>query len=183
MVPDTRMRLAAVAKALDDIITPVIPADAQFALEQLALIKRSISIVMDQIPHEYGFIIRDAQDYVQLAADLAVRMPEDSPARSRLMEGAVRGDAIIPAEVPDRLMVESYLRGLKQDVENAVEEICALPDKNRRRALSRMILDHSERQTLRERVWVAATGFDTDPQALPSVETVIYGEREAISRS
>ena len=183
MVPDTRMRLAAVVKALDDIVTPVIPADAKFAHEQLALIKQSIRIVMDQIPHEYGFIVRDAQDYVQLAADLAAGMPEDSPARSRLMEYAERGKSIIPAEVPDRPMVENYLGGLKKDVENAVEAIFALPDETMRRTLSRLILDHSERQTLRERVWVAATGFDTDPQSLPSMEAVIYGERDSISRS
>jgi hypothetical protein len=175
MVPDTTLRLQAALKTLDDVITPLIPAQAAFAQEQLALIKRSIALVCTQIPHEYAFIIRDAQGCMELGRALAALLPSGDRCRIALQDAIGQATTITPAEIPDRPAIESVLRGLKQTLENAVDALAASPDPDVRARTTRLVLEHSEQQTIRERVWVLATGFDPDPAGLPSIDSAIYG--------
>jgi hypothetical protein len=41
-----------------------------------------------------------------------------------------------------------------------------------------VVLEHTRRQTLLERAWVADTGFDRDPASLPLPETILYSAGE-----
>jgi hypothetical protein len=183
MVPDTALRLKAALKTLEDVITPLIPAPAKFAQEQLALIKKSIALVCAQIPQEYGFVVRDAQGYLELARAIAALLTSSDPQGAALQDSIAQAAAAVPAEVPNRPRLEAALRALKRDVENAVDTISSAPDPELRAKTARLVLDHSEQQTIRERVWVVATGFDPDPASLPTIEEVIFGRRNRAERS
>lgn len=175
MVPDTRLRLATLAKALADIIAPALPADAGFARDQLALITKSLAIVIGQIGHEHAFTVRDAMDYHRLAADLAARLP-DVPARRALEHVCAASRGIVPEAIPDRAELEAHVRDLRGAIEAAMADVVAENDPALRHELSMLVLDHSTRQTLRERAWAIDTGFESDPSAVPPVETLIYGD-------
>lgn len=174
MVPDTCLRLSAVVKALDDIITPALPPEASFAHEQLALIKASIRIAIDQIPHEQAFAVRDAQDCLALARSLAPFLPSASTDGQRLHEAIDRMGAATPSAIVDRPDFERHLRAFKCTLESVSESLCAKATGDALREIQALILDHSARQTLRERAWAKATGFELDPAAIPPVETLIY---------
>ena len=175
MVPDTRLRLTTVVKALDDIITPALPAEAVFAHEQLALIKKSISIAIEQIVHEYAFTVRDAKEYLALAEALTSHMADNHPVRPKLADTRERGHRIVPETIPDRPAVEAYLHSLKSDVEVAVEVLFTDTKGKDMRAVEALILDHGAGQTLRERAWTISTGFEKDPASIPPVTDLIYG--------
>ena len=179
MVPDTRLRLTTVVKALDDIITPALPAGAVFAHEQLALIKKSIGIAIEQIVHEYAFTVRDAKEYLALADALTSHMADNNPVRQKLVDAQERGRQIVPETIPDRPAVEAYLHSLKNDVEVAVEVLFADAKLKDMRAVEALILDHSARQTLRERAWTISTGFEKDPASVPPVTGLIYDDGAA----
>ncbi len=74
MVPDTVLCLVAVQKALEDIIVPLLPDDADFAREQLALIIKSIALMRKQIPLEYAFHVHDAKAFATFADELADKL-------------------------------------------------------------------------------------------------------------
>ncbi len=174
MVPDTCLRLRTVLKALDDIVTPALPQEAGFAHEQLALIKKSLQLAIDQIPHETAFLVRDAQDHLALAHDLARYLEPAGQLQSRLARSTVQVEAILPADVPDVSALGEALRTLKQDLEDAVDGLCAKRTAAELVAIERLVLDHSARRIEMERAWTIATGFERDPSAIPPVSNLIY---------
>jgi len=179
MVPNTTMRLAAVIKAIEDIIAPAIAEDKKFAQEQLVLIKKSIALVKEQITNEYGFIIRDAHDCFRLAEELTAIMPDNEPLRATLLAQRAKGAELIPTQIPNHQQAEDFLRNFKQILEDSVTTLLATEpqsptERDRQRDISRIVLEHSERQTLRERAWVVDTGFDSDPDSLPSIEDILF---------
>jgi hypothetical protein len=173
------MRLAAVIKAIDDIIAPAIPEDKKLAQEQLGLIKKSIALVKDQITHEYGFIVRDALDCFRLADELAAIMADNEPLRTNLLAQRAKGEEVVPAKIPNRREAEDFLRSFKKVLEDTVATLLSSQprsplEQDQQIKIRRAVLEHSERQTLRERAWVVATGFDTDPASLPSIEDILF---------
>ena len=183
MVPDTCLRLRTVLKALDDIVTPALAPDAGFAHEQLALIKKSLQLAIDQIPHEYAFMVRDAQDHLALAGDLAPWLEPGSALQARLAGSTRHIEAILPATLPDLPALERGLRALKQDMEDAVDGLCTDRKAAELNAIERLVLDHSARRIEMERAWTIATGFEKDPSALPPVADLIYGTADTPAES
>jgi len=175
VVPDTCLRLRTVLKALDDIVTPALPAEAAFAHEQLALIRKSVELAIAQIPHEYAFMARDAQDHLALAGALAAYLGPDSPHRPRLAATAAAVAAVAPADMPRTQLLEQRLRALKQDLEDAVDQLCTSLAPSELAAVQQLVLDHSARRIELERAWTVATGFERDPGAIPAVTDLLYG--------
>ncbi|MES2492521.1 MAG: hypothetical protein V4579_04475 [Pseudomonadota bacterium] len=174
MVPDTCLRLRTCLKALDDIVTPALAPDAGFAHEQLALIKKSLQLAIDQIPYEYVFMVRDAQDHLVLARDLAPYVESGGALEARLAGSAGVIAALLPAALPDLPELKQRLRTLKQDVEDTVDGLCTDRTGTELNAIERLVLDHSARRIEMERAWTIATGFEIDPSAIPPVVELIY---------
>lgn len=176
MVPDTSLRLAAMQKALEDIIAPILPPDADFAREQLALIVRSLALVRKQIPHEYAFHVHDARTFSAFGREVAACLPARHPAHGSLAGAIERVGAIVPPVVPDRIGLEDAVRTLRLEIEQVVSE--AGEDPATLHALGPVVLAHTRRQTLLERAWVVDTGFDRDPANLPPPEAILYSAGE-----
>ena len=174
MVPDTCLRLRTVLKALDDIVTPALPSDAGFAHEQLGMIKKSLQLAIDQIPHEYAFMVQDARDHLALAGQLSPYIAPGSALQLRLGESFRELEATLPAFRPNIPVLEQSLRALKQDVEDIVNELCRDRQAEELGAIERLVLDHSARRVMMERAWTIATGFETDPSAIPPIADLLY---------
>ena len=176
MVPDTCLRLKTVLKALDDIIAPVIPKDASFAHDQLGLIRKSLQLAIDQIPYEYAFMVQDARDHLALAGRLAECIAPDDAMRARLAAASAEVSARIPEAQPDPPALDRSLRALKQNLEDAVDALCQSRQGDELRAVEQIVLDHSAARITMERAWTIATGFETDPSAIPPIAELLYPE-------
>lgn len=174
MVPDTCLRLRTVLKALDDIVTPALPSDAGFAHEQLGLIKKSLQLAIDQIPHEYAFMVRDARDHLALARQLSSYIAPGSALQVRLAGSSGELEAGLPESRPNIPVLEQNLRALKQDLEDAVNELCRDRQAEELDAIERLVLDHSTVRITIERAWTIATGFETDPSTIPPIANLLY---------
>ena len=174
MVPDTRMRLSAVTKALNDIIAPALSKDKKYALEQLALIQKSIALIQDQIIHEYSFLIRDAMDYIELANAIINLLPVNDSIRENLHQEKTKLEQQLPKQIPDRETDENNIRLFKSYMEETVEKLMSNTELSNYQQLFDVILSHSEKQTTRDRAWTLATGFDPAPQTLPSIRGSVY---------
>ena len=173
MVPDTVLRLAAVQKALEDIIVPLLPDDADFAREQLSLIIKSIALMQKQIPLEFAFHVHDAHAFAAFADDLSARLPANYAGRAELATAVARVRLVAPAKVPDRQELEDAVRSLRRDIERIIDDESA--DAAAFAAIGPVVLAHTRRQTLLERAWVADTGFERDAASLPTPRALIDG--------
>ena len=173
MVPDTVLRLVAVQKALEDIIVPLLPDDADFAREQLALIIKSIALMRKQIPLEYAFHVHDAKAFATFADELADKLPTSCLARASLATAVERVRIIAPPQVPDRQALEDAVQALRAEIERVIDDDSA--DAATFAAIGPVVLAHTRRQTLLERAWVADTGFERDAESLPTPRNLIYG--------
>jgi hypothetical protein len=172
MAPDTRLRLAAVKKGLEDIIAPLIPADAAFAQEQLGLILRSIEIVRDQIPHEDAFLIHDAHAFAALGREL-LELAEGQGAVLQPLRDAIDDvEAAVPHAAVPRAKVEGCAQAVRQRIEEAVDTLGQDPAMLAK--IGPSVLRFTRRQTELERRWVVATGFDPAPADLPALDTFLY---------
>jgi hypothetical protein len=162
MVPDTRLRLGAVLKALDDIIGPSLHPEANFAREQLALIAKSIALVRDQIPHELGFVLNGAKADIALAESLLAVIPDDE---SVLREAASQMQSLLPSGDIHRGRIDEATLNLKRAIEAAVES----GSRTNFDKVASLVVEHSTAQAVRERGWIVATGFDLSPAELPSL--------------
>lgn len=179
MVPDTTLRLRTALKALEDIVSPALPAEAAFAHEQLALIRKSLQLVIDQIPHEYAFMVKDAHDHLALAQGLVPRISCEDSLRAKLVASAGKVSELLPASVPVVPALVENLRALKQELEDAVDTLCATSTGAELAEIEQLVLDHSARRIIMERAWTVATGFETEPSVIPPVTELVYRERTA----
>ncbi len=175
MVPDTTLRLKAVLKALDEVIEPVIPEDAALAREQLALARKSIALVIEQIPLELAYMIRDVREDVALARQVLARLGPEDPFLARLEASITDAEAALPAVPPDADAIKATWLQMKEALQDAVDNLFADAPDELWKSLGRAVIEYSEQRNLRERAWVAATGFDPEPGKLPSLREAALG--------
>jgi len=175
MVPDTTLRLKAVLKALDEVIEPVLPEDAALAREQLALARKSIALVIEQIPLELPYMVRDAREDMAFARRILDRLAPEDPLRGPLEARLADGEAALPAALPDPDAVRAQWLGMKDALQETVDRLFADAPDELWASLGKAVVEYSERRNLRERAWVAATGFDPEPGKLPSLREAALG--------
>lgn len=176
MVPDTRLRLKAVLKALEEVIDPAMPEDALLAREQLGLIQKTIALVMAQAPLECVFMISDTREDLALARHLASSLAPGHALRCSLESCIARTEAALPASMPDTDAVRALWIETKEVVEGVVDRLFASAPQSVWESLGEIIVAYSEKRNLRERAWAAETGFDPDPGSLPSLRKAATGE-------
>jgi hypothetical protein len=175
MVPDTTLRLKAVLKALDEVIEPVIPEQAALAREQLALAKKSIALVMDQIPLELAYMMRDMREDMEFARQILARLGSEDPLSRKLESAIAEGEAALPAVLPDAEAIRATWLGMKDVLQDVVDRTFADASDELWSTLGPAVIEYSEQRNLRERAWVAATGFDPEPDKLPSLREAALG--------
>lgn len=176
MVPDVALRLRTVAKALEDVIGPAIPDDAPLAREQLALSQRSIALALDQLPLETAYMVRDSRDDRRLARRLINKLDGNHPLASQLIEAVATNEATMPVEPRSSDEVRDAWRSLKEVLEYCVSRLSGSESFVDQAELAAIMLEYSESRNIRERAWVAATGFDPDPDSLPDLETAALSD-------
>jgi hypothetical protein len=169
MVPDTTLRLAAVLKALDEVISPAIREDDVLAKEQMELVKKSIALVIEQIPLEQAYMARDAQSDRELARKLSSRFAPDHAMIDKLAKAVTSSEAALPLTIADSRELAKCWLSLKALLEDAVSTLARESGLEGKKDLAEVMLSYSEKRNIRERAWIAATGFDPDPKCLPTI--------------
>jgi hypothetical protein len=174
MLIDEPVRLRALIRALQDVIIPAIPPEAQLAAEQAHLVRRHLSLMLDQADYHYRLQLAELAHFTALLRDLLAclpaareRRPESEPARELLK----RATPIAALDVPHA----GELRLLITEVREAADSILGSAldaGEAPRRAAAHIVLDYAERQIERERVAVKSAGFDLDAAALPELKDV-----------
>lgn len=169
MAPDFDLRLRTMAAALRDIVLPALPAGEKMAVEQAQLVIGSIEMIRAQIDYGHAYEVTDAGALIALVARL-----EDLLGSNGADLAAAR--TLIAKPVCSTASVRQLNITLRSAACRLVEA-SAGSDETVRAAVRRAVLDHEKAQIMRERSWVAATGFDIRPQDVSSIPQALQLER------
>lgn len=173
--PDVQIQ--AMMKAMTDVILPAVDPHNQMAQEQSQLLLGMLAVMAQRMPYQFDFDCDELNRLVAFADSLAAQAAVSPAARdavTRLTSEAMAGRDVLdrararPAEVVDAVR---RLRASACAVVDAVygDDTAAAS----RDAVARTVMDMSREQTLRDRVWALPQGFEPDPSALPSLDSLL----------
>jgi hypothetical protein len=156
MNPSVEDRLASAVRALEGVILPALPADADLAREQAMLVTGHLQIVLAQLLATPAFEQEEAEDFVSLAqavAGLSGGGPLTAAAVAAMRQPGPTGS---PAErtAAAQDAIDELLLALAED--GAPEATAAVR--------ARVLAQGADRAD-KDRRWFAAMGFDLDYSA------------------
>lgn len=159
MTPDIDLRIASMVRAMEDVVRPAIDPLNSLAAEQAALIVGHLRLLAIQWNKAESYARTCLAD---LEATLEGLAPSGGPATraaaAELAEARVAGGGAEAHYKAVMRATDSLVRAAARDGEPAFRE-----------ALHRGVLAFSTRQSLRDRSWFAASGFDLNPAELHSI--------------
>ncbi|MGD9664747.1 MAG: hypothetical protein AB7U34_06040 [Novosphingobium sp.] len=162
MTPDFDTRLKSISSAMENIIIPAIAADDNMALQQAGLIIKHIAIMRDQLPYLQAFESLCLQDMEILAQQILA-----APSIGYVRHQSDALDVALRSSQPTTQ--DRYI-----SIGRAIEDIVAAAATGQLfDEIAEPVLGFGERQTMRERIWFAGTGFDPDTKSLPSIGAAI----------
>lgn len=170
------VQIAAMIKAMTDVVIPAVPADNKLAAEQARLVVGMLGLMARQLPLQYRF---DRDELRRLLATAGALEALD------LGGGAAAAAArALAASSEEAARTLSRCAGDPDELRQAVRQLraalCALADglddtvpAPGRRALEDALLAMTREQTLRERALVKSQGWEADPDAIPEIEELL----------
>jgi hypothetical protein len=172
----SEIQIKSVLKAMTDVVLPALDPANQLAQEQVRLCMGLLDLLSRQLPLQFRF---DCDELTRLRAMgeqlLPLADPQAVDARTlQTLAKAIRdsGDVLARAKADPAEVVDS-VRALRAVTGAVVQQACAGGLRSDTQRLERIVLDTSREQLLRDRTWLLAQGWESDPKAFPPIETLI----------
>lgn len=159
--------IQAVLKSFADVVLPAIAPDNTLAQEQARLIIGLLTLVARRLPLEYDYDLDELRRATMLARALNELVPDAAFDRQRRhCEDVLKRAGASPIEL------QHAIRELRASLGDRIHAVAAL-DAVAARESARCVLDAAREQQLRERAWLAPQGWESDPAALPPIESLL----------
>ncbi|MBI2799284.1 MAG: hypothetical protein HYX63_03190 [Gammaproteobacteria bacterium] len=170
MNPSIDLRLRSMMRAITEVIMPAVDPQNSLAQEQIRLLLGHLHALSLQVTHAPRLAAIELNELQQLARELlthAVGGPATQRAAARVTALVGGSDHAALAHAVEALLIASGEDGgaeFKNDAETRV-------------------LAFSRAEVLRGRAWFKAMGFDTNPERLPDIPTLLaaYDRTKEIS--
>lgn len=174
------LMLTTMARAMRDVVLPALPEDHKLAREQAQLVLAMLTLMQTQEPLRYRYVRAELAEFCQLADDLRAAAKGCSAAAELCLEleglsATARALHEKPGAEPQ--ILERCSRALRAATSRLVEAAMRTGGRRQRAQVARCVLSFSRQQTLRERAWLRAQGWETDPDALPDIETLLPSQQ------
>ena len=175
MAPDFQNRLSAIIRSLEEVIFPAIDEAHKPAREQAQLCLVNLRIMSEQYRFVYHLALAELDLFHRLQEDLSKVAASRSEAglRERIdacLNGAPRGLGVPSFDTVD---------GLARECRELADEILKLPSVHGDAAewgeISRLVLEHSRKEEVMRRSWMAGAGLVPRPEMLPSFAEIVSG--------
>ena len=178
MTPDPAARLGSVARALQHVVLPALPADETLAQKQARLCLGHVAMLIEQYRHlaDYDALCLTAM------VELATRLAEQAAGGPRT--DAAAGDlraAVSAASDPSDTAAGAAAdaRTRRNAVAAAVDDLLRAGTEDAtaefRATSHQLVLDHGIRQAYRDRVWFRASGLDPEQATFPEIAQLLHG--------
>lgn len=173
MRPDLGDRLRAVLRALEDVLIPAIPPEGKAAIEQARLCALSLRVIASQHDKAYPLAIAEVQLFAGLLAELQAAAGDAlDPALAEQAQAATAFDWAA-FRVPSQAELEETARDYRVLAAAIVDAATSSVDAALEDRIARVTIAHAARESQMRRTWMAASGVEPDPAALPEIDAVI----------
>jgi hypothetical protein len=177
MVPTITTRLRTMMKAMREVVIPAVDPQHAIAQEQAKLVLGSLNLILQQIEFAHAFEVIEAREMRAMIGELAKLVGDEIPdAAAALVKTASLG-----AEAEDPIATTGTLQRINQELRAIATDLVTTGEHRGDPALTavirKIVLNYSQTQLIRERSWVAGTGFD--PSALAITDALRQSTRGA----
>lgn len=182
MVPDFALRIQAMIRSLREVILPALPSGEMLAADQANILVGYLRMMALQHDKVFDYWLAELADYAVLVDGMTNDAGEagqsEVVAAARL--ALARAKPILEMTLPRQAELADLVGALKQSADDL---LCAARQKGGStqwaQASANRVMEQAARQILRERAWFRASGFEIDPDKLPSIDEVLYAHRES----
>jgi hypothetical protein len=146
----TSIALRAAAKALEEVVAPAVDGENPLAAEQVRLVQSVLAFVEERLDHEHALRRFELAHYLDLARAIGL-----SP------DAALRDD-------PGASTVD-----LRDAVARVAAQISSHVRGSTDRRVHLAVVSASRPFLHAQRAWFAPQGFESDPSALPTIDTAL----------
>lgn len=171
------LQLQTAIRAMADVVLPAVDPANKLAQEQAQLVIGTLGLMQQRLALWYRYDRDELRRYLELNGELAAAR---GGARTQAAAAELARAAAAGADVYERARAEpAELEAAVLALRAAVGELVAAADADGEpaglSALQRAVLAAARVQTLRERAWLAPTGFESDPKSLKPIEQQLAG--------
>lgn len=173
------IQLKGAIKALTDVVIPAVDPDNKLAQEQVRLVLGTLQIVANRMHLLYRYDRHEIERLTVLARELG-RFGETGDgngeatraAADRLSRAGHQGGDVLDRARAEPSELETTIRSLREAISGFIRAVHAdgrahVPE------VRRAVLVAAKEQLDRERAWVLAHGFESDPDSVAGLETLI----------
>jgi len=170
------VQIAAMIKALTDVIIPAVPQENKLAMEQAGLVVGMLKLMQFQLPLQFRFDRDELQRLVEAGMQLQAQETKDGATAAAM--AAVAGPAARATDVLERCKAgpdELYasILELRAVLCALVDASAGSEDVGSRERIEAILLAMSREQLLRDRAVMKPQCWEPDPAAVPDIETLI----------
>ncbi|MDY0046080.1 MAG: hypothetical protein RBS10_01550 [Thauera propionica] len=170
------VQIAAMIKAMSDVIIPALPQANKLAVEQANLVVGMLNLMQAQLPMQFRFDRDELQRLVEVAQQLKAVGTEDRATAAGLEHVAgpcARGTEILERckAGPDELY--AAILAMRAALCALVDTAAASADSAARERIEAILLAMSKEQLLRDRALMKPQRWEPDPAAVPDIETLV----------
>ena len=168
----TDIDLAAVIRALTDVVTPAVDPDAAQAREQLRLSIDHLRFIALRIDHLHDRALFELKDHLQLAEAVLTALDRDSRRCAALTAAVTAGASVLPTVASTLIELRTASSALAAEISEVIRGLDDAGPDMRRAAIEAVVAGSVERVAF-ERSWYAPLGIDPDRDDLPSLQQVL----------
>lgn len=171
--PEFQLKTA--VRALTDVVLPAVDTGNKLAQEQVRLVIGMLGLLMQRLPLFYRYDRDELACSLKLAEELEALCGGQAHAAQALKDLApsvAHGRNVHARAAVEPAELEATNVALRERIGTLVTALSSGVSADAMRPVSRVVLDHSKQQLLRERAWLAPQGWEP-ASSLPAVETLI----------
>ena len=170
------IQIKSMIKALTDVVLPAVDPVNQLAVEQTRLVIGMLSLMAKQLPIQFQFD-RDELNRLlgcaeALLADRAAE-PGYANALQQLATTHQAGTRVLELSVIDPATLVQAIHRLRAATSDVVAAVPGTSDPALVGRVERTVMEVAKEQLLRDRSLLLPQGWELDPNAVPSIETLL----------
>lgn len=170
-------QLQTVIKSLKDVIVPALEKDNKLAHEQANLSIAMLNLVQEKLPLWYRFDCDELTRFIELAEKLQEQSKSLKIADRTLLKDLdscidAGRDVLSRAKAdPSELLDVNF--NLREKIGKLIKCVYAEPSNENIKGTETAVIAHAKEQLIRERSWLIAQGWESDPSSIPAIESLI----------
>lgn len=170
------IQIISMMKAMTDVIIPAVDPTNKLAMEQSQLVVGMLNLMSKQLPVQFHFD-RDELgrliDYSQRLKRVPAADSATHAAQAQLAESCEAGADVLERCKVDPAKLLASIHAIREAIGVLVLALGATKDEPAQLQAEKIIVELSKEQFLRDRALVASQGWEPDPAALPSIESLL----------